>query len=149
MTGRADQWIRWTTMGCVAMLALVAGTVSYLHMHMLVAQHGQPGWVAALTPLSVDGMIVAASTTLLAESRSGRKGGALPWALMVAGSVASLAANVAVAEPTLTGRVIAARPSFALTASFELLARQVRRGTPAGDSQAPREAGGGRGPVPG
>jgi hypothetical protein len=31
-------------------------------------------------------------------------GGALPWALLVAGSVASLAANVAVAEPTLTGR---------------------------------------------
>jgi hypothetical protein len=33
--------------------------------------HGQPVWVAALTPLSVDGMIVAASTTLLADSRSG------------------------------------------------------------------------------
>jgi len=38
-------------------------------MHLLVELHGQPGWVAALTPLSVDGMIVAAST-LLAESRS-------------------------------------------------------------------------------
>jgi len=50
----------------VALLALIAGTVSYLHMHMLVELHGQPGWVAALTPLSVDGMIVAASTTLLA-----------------------------------------------------------------------------------
>jgi len=109
------------------LLALIAGTVSYLHMHMLVAEHGQPGWVAALTPLSVDGMIVAASTTLLADSRSGRKGGALPWALLVAGSVASLAANVAVAEPTLIGRVIAAWPSFALTASYELLTRQVRR----------------------
>jgi len=47
----------------VALLALIAGTVSYLHMHMLVARHGQPGWVAALTPLSVDGMILAASTT--------------------------------------------------------------------------------------
>jgi hypothetical protein len=45
----------------------------------------------------------------------------LPWALLVAGSVASLAPNVAVAEPSLIGRVIAARPSFALTASFELL----------------------------
>jgi hypothetical protein len=45
-------------------LALIAGTV-YLHMHLLVVRHGQPGWVAALTPLSVDGMIVAASTTLL------------------------------------------------------------------------------------
>jgi len=36
--------------GCVALLALIAGTVSYLHMHVLVALHGQPGWVAALTP---------------------------------------------------------------------------------------------------
>src|SRR5438128_1303895 len=54
------------------MLALIAGTVSYLHMHPLVALHGQPGWVAALTPLSVDGMIAAASTTLLANSRSSR-----------------------------------------------------------------------------
>src|SRR5215467_12076085 len=138
MTGRADQWIRWTTMGCVAMLALIAGTVSYLHMHALVAIHGQPGWVAALTPCSVDGMIVAASTTLLAESRSGGKGGVLPWALLVAGSVASLAANVAVAEPTLIGRVIAAWPSFALTASYELLTGQVRRGAAGTDGRDQR-----------
>ncbi len=62
-------------------------------------------------------MIVAAPTTLLADSRSGRNGGMLPWTLLVAGSVASLAANVAVAEPNLVGRVIAAWPSFALTAS--------------------------------
>jgi uncharacterized protein DUF2637 len=114
-------------MGCVGMLALIAGTVSYLHMHLLVELHGQPGWVAALTPLSVDGMIVAASTTLLAESRSGTRGGRLPWVLLVTGSVASLAANVAVAEPTATGRVIAAWPSFALIGSYELLMRQVRR----------------------
>ena len=45
-------------------LALIARTV-----HLFVVRHGQPGWVAALTPLSVDGMIVAASTTLLADSR--------------------------------------------------------------------------------
>ena len=103
VTARADRWIRRTTIGCVGMLALIAGTVSYLHMHLLVELHGQPGWVAALTPMSVDGMIVAASTTLLAESRSGKHGGVLPWALLVVGSVASLAANVAVAEPTVTG----------------------------------------------
>jgi hypothetical protein len=111
------------------MLALIAGTVSYLHMHMLVELHGQPGWVAALTPLSVDGMIVAASTTLLAESRGGGRGGTLPWALLVMGSAASLAANVAVAEPTTTGRVIAAWPSFALIGSYELLMRQIRATT--------------------
>jgi hypothetical protein len=131
MSGGSDRWIRWTTTGCVALLALIAGTVSYLHMHMLVELHGQPGWVAALTPFSVDGMIVAASTTLLADSRSCGRGGFLPWTLLVAGSVASLAANVAVAEPTATGRVIAAWPSFALIAAYELLMRQVRRGAEA------------------
>jgi hypothetical protein len=153
----AGRWIRWTTIGCVALLALIAGTVSYLHMHTLVARHGQPGWVAALTPLSVDGMIVVASTTLLAESRSGRSGGALPWTLLVAGSIASLAANVAVAEPTLIGRVIAAWPSFALTVSFELLRRQVRRGSasegadpqPARGPQFSHAAAEGPGTVPG
>ena len=127
MTARADRWIRRTTIGCVALLALIAGTVSYLHMHSLVELRGQPGWVAALTPLSVDGMIVAASTTLLAESRSGGRGGLLPWALLVVGSVPSLAANVAIAQPTATGRVIAAWPSFSLIAAHELLMPQVRR----------------------
>ena len=79
MSRPADRWVWWTTTGCVALLALIAGMVSYLHMHLLVEVHGQPGWVAALTPLSVDGMIVAASTTLLADSRSGGRGGVLPW----------------------------------------------------------------------
>ena len=126
MIGRADRWIRRTTIGCVCLLALIAGTVSYLHMHLLVELHGQPGWVATLTPLSVDGMIVAASTTLLADSRRARRGGALSWLMLGAGSIASLAANVAVAEPTMTGRVIAAWPSFALIGSYELLMRQIR-----------------------
>ena len=124
---REDRWIQRTTIGCVAMLALIAGNVSYLHIHLLVELHGQPGWVAVLTPLSVDGMIIAASTTLLADSRCGGRGGFLPWALLVSGSAASLAANVAVAEPSLTGRVIAAWPSFSLIAAYELLMRQVRR----------------------
>jgi hypothetical protein len=59
----------------------------------------------------------------------------LPWALLVASSVASLAANMAVAEPSLIGRVIAAWPSFALIASDELLMRQVRRAAEPGKSR--------------
>jgi hypothetical protein len=59
----------------------------------------------------------------------------LPWALLVVSSVASLAANMAVAEPSLIGRVIAAWPSFALIASDELLMRQVRRAAEPGKSR--------------
>lgn len=49
MTSRADEWIRRTTIGCVAELTAIAGTVSYLHMHLLVEEYGQPGRIAALT----------------------------------------------------------------------------------------------------
>ena len=95
--------------------------------------------MAALTPLSVDGMIVAASTALLADSRAGRRGGLLPWALLVVGSAASLAANVAVAQPTLVGRVIAAWPSFALISAYEMLMRQVRHNAAAsGKARLPK-----------
>lgn len=64
--------------------------------------------------------------TLLSDARQGRKGGFLPWALLIIGSSASLAANVAVAEPTLWSQVIHAWPSFALIGAYELLMRQFR-----------------------
>jgi hypothetical protein len=43
MNAGVDRGIRSTTTGCVALLALIAGTVSYLHMHLLVELNGQPG----------------------------------------------------------------------------------------------------------
>jgi hypothetical protein len=92
--------------------------------------------VATLTRLSVGGMIVVASTTLLADSRAGERGGVLSWSLLMAGSVA----NVAVAEPTATGPVIAAWPSFALIAAYELLIRQVRRSAAPSGTAQPRKA---------
>jgi hypothetical protein len=118
--------VRWTTTASVVLLAAIAAIVSYRHMHELVVRHGETAWTASVLPLSVDGMIAASSMALLADSRHGRRSGILPWALLVAGSVASLAANVAVAEPTPVGRLIAAWPSFALIGSYELLMRQIR-----------------------
>ena len=63
MTGRAGRWIRRTTIGWVALLWLIAGTVPYLHMHALVVLVGQPGGGGASDSLVGDEMIVAASTT--------------------------------------------------------------------------------------
>ena len=111
----ADRWIRRTTTASVLLLAGIAAVVAYTHMHTLAMQHGEGAWASALIPLSCDGMIVASSMALLSDSRLGGRGGVLPWALLIVGALASLAANIAVAEPTLAGRVIAAWPSFALT----------------------------------
>ncbi|WP_245929291.1 DUF2637 domain-containing protein [Murinocardiopsis flavida] len=107
-------------------LAVIAAVVSYSHMFELAQRHGEPPWRAALFPLSVDGMIVASSMALLADARHGRRGGLLPWTQLVLGSVASLAANIAVADPTLWSRVIHAWPSFALLGAYELLMREFR-----------------------
>ncbi|MFF8763490.1 DUF2637 domain-containing protein [Nocardiopsis dassonvillei] len=122
----ASTWSRWVTVGAVLVLALIAAVVSYSHMYELALRHGEPEWRAALFPLSVDGMIVGASMTLLSDARHGRKGGLLPWALLIIGSGASLAANVAVADPTMWSRIIHAWPSFALIGAYELLMREFR-----------------------
>ncbi|WP_460363678.1 DUF2637 domain-containing protein [Actinocorallia lasiicapitis] len=117
-------------------MAGIAAVVSYRHMHELAVVRGESRWTAALIPLSVDGMIVVASMSILVESRAGRRGGWLPWVLLGLGSLASLAANVAVAEPTTIGRVIAAWPSLALLGAYELLMGQLRGTGPAATALA-------------
>jgi hypothetical protein len=66
---RCERFLTVPWLVTMGMLTLIAGTVSYLQTHLLLGLYGRPGWVAALTPLSVDGMIVAASTALLADWR--------------------------------------------------------------------------------
>ena len=126
MSTSSSRWSHWVTVAAVLLLALIAAVVSYSHMYELALCHGEPEWRAALFPLSVDGMIVASSMTLLSDARNGRKGGVLPWTLLVIGSGASLAANVAVADPMMWSRIIHAWPSFALLGAYELLMREFR-----------------------
>jgi hypothetical protein len=122
----ATRCIRLTTVISVAMLAVIAAVVSFGHMRELALRHGEAWWGATLIPLSVDGMVVAASMSVLLASRMGRRGERLPWTLLVVGSLASLAANVAVANPTVVSRLIAAWPSFAFVGAYHLLQGQLR-----------------------
>ncbi|NJP89396.1 DUF2637 domain-containing protein [Nonomuraea sp. FMUSA5-5] len=122
----SDRWIRWTTTAAVVVLAGIAAVVSFRHMRELALAHGEDELAAALIPLAVDGTIVAASMALLRASRQGERGGVLPWMLLVVSSVASIGANVAVAEPTVIARVIAGWPSLALIGAYEMLMCQIR-----------------------
>lgn len=104
----------------MALLPLVTGTVSYLHMDLPVELHGQPGWVAALTPLSVDEIIVAASTTPLADSTGA-------WRRTARGPGCRQRREPGRqrrGSPALGG--IPAWPSFAVIGAYELLMCQVR-----------------------
>ncbi|MFG1971535.1 DUF2637 domain-containing protein [Nonomuraea fuscirosea] len=119
--------IRRTTITGVLLLAGIAAVVSFRHMHELCLRHGEDQLAAVLIPLAVDGAIVVASMSILLANRYGSRGGALAWAMLMVGSLASLGANIAVAEPSLIGRIIAAWPSTALIGSYELLMSQIRR----------------------
>jgi hypothetical protein len=113
------------TVGAVLLVAAVAAIVSFAHMWTVADRAGEQ-WRAWLLPLSVDGLVVAASMALLTRRRTGLPGGRLAWCALLGGVGASLAANIAAAEPTVTARVVAAWPALAFAVAFELLLQQRR-----------------------
>ena len=122
----APGWaVRVVTVGAVLLVATVAAVVSFEHMREVAARVGE-GWRAWLLPLSVDGLVVAASMVLLTRRRAGLPGGRLARAALLGGVGASLAANITAAEPTTTARLVAAWPALAFAVAFELLLQQRR-----------------------
>jgi hypothetical protein len=73
-----------------------------------------------LLPISVDGLIVAASMTMLVRRRRGQSAGGLAWLALLLGAATSVVANVSAADPTLVGRLVAAWPPVALLLAWEL-----------------------------
>lgn len=123
ISARLARRVRATTTAAVATVAAVAAAVSYAHMHELAAASGEE-WRAWLLPLAVDGLLVAAGMSMLVARHHGRRPSPLAWVSLWLGIAASLAANVAAAEPTVTGRLVAAWPPVALALAFELLMQQ-------------------------
>jgi hypothetical protein len=119
--------VRRVTTASVLAVALVAAVASYEHMRALAELAGE-GWRAWLLPVSVDGLAVAASMTMLVRRRCGQPAGVLPWVALLLGLGASLAANVAAAEPTVVGRLVAAWPPVGLLLSYELFLQQTDNG---------------------
>ncbi|MFC8130530.1 DUF2637 domain-containing protein [Streptomyces sp. NPDC057302] len=76
----------------VLVQAVIAGALSFAHLHDLAAAAGQDGWKAWAYPISVDLLLVAAWRRL-------RAGGParLAWCWFLIALVASLGANVATA----------------------------------------------------
>ncbi|MET7696746.1 DUF2637 domain-containing protein [Streptomyces sp. NPDC005485] len=76
----------------VLVQAVIAGALSFAHLHDLAAAAGQDGWKAWAYPISVDLLLVAAWRRL-------RDGGPsrLAWCWFLIALVASLGANVATA----------------------------------------------------
>ncbi|MER5181319.1 DUF2637 domain-containing protein [Streptomyces sp. NPDC002896] len=76
----------------VLVQAVIAGALSFAHLHDLAAAAGQDGWKAWAYPISVDLLLVAAWRRLRNDGPS-----RLAWCWFLIALVASLGANVATA----------------------------------------------------
>ncbi|MFG2889291.1 DUF2637 domain-containing protein [Streptomyces sp. NPDC048248] len=80
----------------VLVQAVIAGALSFSHLHDLAAAAGQDGWKAWAYPVSVDLLFVAAWRRLR-TLRAGHHAARAAWTWFVIALVASLGANVATA----------------------------------------------------
>ncbi|MEU1594511.1 DUF2637 domain-containing protein [Streptomyces sp. NPDC005708] len=76
----------------VLVQAVIAGALSFAHLHDLAAAAGQAGWKAWAYPVSVDLLLVAAWRRLRSDGPS-----RLAWSWFVIALCASLGANIATA----------------------------------------------------
>ena len=123
-----DRLIRIATAAVVCAVAGFAAVVSYSHIYDLGRAHGQDGSPARLLPLSVDGLILAASLVLLHEARNGRDAPRLARVMLWLGIGATVGTNIAYrAGFGLLGVVISAWSAVAFIGSVELVMMLVRR----------------------
>ncbi|MFI6065655.1 DUF2637 domain-containing protein [Micromonospora sp. NPDC051227] len=95
-------------------VAGIAAWSSWSRMVAVALRFGERPEVAYVLPLSVDGMLVVASAAMVEDHRAGRR---VRWSARTAfavGVAASVAANIAAAEPSLGARIVAAWPAVAL-----------------------------------
>ncbi|MFC8416811.1 DUF2637 domain-containing protein [Streptomyces coelicoflavus] len=122
----------------VLVQAVIAGALSFAHLHDLAAAAGQTGWKAWAYPVSVDLLLVAAWRRLRADGPS-----RLAWCWFLIALVASLGANVATAGLLDLGDVppwlrilVAAWPALAFMGGT-LLAHSPADPAPAPSDRAP------------
>ncbi|WP_380567957.1 DUF2637 domain-containing protein [Streptacidiphilus jeojiensis] len=103
-----------------SVLGLCAFSVSFTHVQTVAVQSGQGGWVADAIAASVELMATAAITEIRRRRRRGQPTG-WPRSVLVLGVAMSLASNLATAQPTVWGCVMAAWPQVAFLAVAALI----------------------------
>lgn len=122
-----DKLIRVTTALAVLAVAVIAAIISYQHAYELIRAHGETGFAARLLPLTVDGLIWAASMVILDASRRNQRVPRLAaWSLGCA-IAATISANLAHGlNHGPIGALISAWPALALVGSYELLMHLIK-----------------------
>jgi hypothetical protein len=104
-----------------SVIALCSYTVSATSLYALGRQAGYGPWQALAVPVVADGPAIYGMFRIVSRSRRGARGAGYGWLLVIAGTAASIAGNVAHAQPGLVARGIAAAIPLAVLAMLEAL----------------------------
>src|SRR5690606_17022860 len=118
--------VRFAARLAAAVVALVAGAASFEHIASVAIGAGERAWAGYSLPFAIDGLIVVGVTALIEDQRGGRRPRGIARVAVLVGVVATLAANVASADPTVTARLVALAAPVSFLLSVEVLTRTGR-----------------------
>ena len=112
----------------VLVLAAIAGAGSFTHIRDTATQHGQHGPMAWAVAVCIDLTCVMAARERQRDRRLGDTHRASwPTLVLAGGILLSLAANLAQAQPTTWGRIVAATPPASFLVAVSMLERRATR----------------------
>jgi len=118
----------------------IGAAAGFKHTHDWATAHGQTGWLAWADAVVIEGIAVVAGFEIHRDHHQSRvparRRVSLPVLVLVAGFTVQMAAQVALAEPTPAGWLLAAMPALGFLVVVKLLMRR----TPVPASSAPPSA---------
>jgi hypothetical protein len=106
--------------GILLIMGGMAGAASFTHIHDLSVTHGQPSWIGWANAIVVELMSIASGLESRRRKRAGQSTTFVHTVLCAAVTV-SLAAQVAEAEPSAWGWIVAALPAVGFLAVVKIV----------------------------
>ncbi|GAA0614276.1 hypothetical protein GCM10010174_34900 [Kutzneria viridogrisea] len=120
---KVSNLIRYTV---AAVLGLIGAAAGFTHTHDWAQHHGQAGWLAWADAVVIEGIAVVAAFEIHRDRQTGRQVRvSLPVLVLVAGFGVQMAAQVAEAEPSPAGWLVAAMPALGFLVVVKLLMRRL------------------------
>lgn len=146
--GRAGRLVSVLRVLVLVVVGAVGAAAGFTHTHDWAVYHGQAGWLAWADAVVVECLVVVATFEVRRDYLAGRSGRlSLPMVVMIGALVVQMIAQVAMAEPTPAGWLVAAMPAVSFILIVKLALRVTKDPVPQAfgttaisTKPAPREA---------
>jgi len=110
--------------GVAVVLGGIGAAAGFTHTHDWAVTHGQTGWLAWATAVVIEGIAIVAGIEIHHDRAAGRPF-KFPATVLVFGVLVQMTAQVAEAEPSPAGWLVAAMPALGFLAVVKLLMRRM------------------------